>query len=557
MTTPVNVKGPCDQEVIRNAPPPDAGLAPKTSNTGPGLWVLVATILGSSMAFIDGTVVNVALPRLQTDLGATSTDAQWVVEAYSLFLAALILVGGSLGDRLGRKRIYAIGIGLFTVASVACGLAPIPLTLIVARAVQGIGGALLVPGSLAIIAATFGGAERGRAIGTWSGFTTITSAIGPVLGGWLVQNISWRAVFFLNIPIAAATLFLVFLHVPESRDDEGVQKLDVLGAVLVTVGLGLSVFGLIQWQAVGLGNAVVLTSLIGGIVILGLFVLVESRLAHPMMPLGLFRSRTFSGANLLTLFLYGALGGALYFLPFNLQQVQGYTATEAGASLLPFTFILFALSRWAGGLVDKVGPRLPLTIGPLITAVGFVLFAFSGVGGSYWTSYFPAIVVMSLGMSLVVAPLTTAVMGAVDQQRSGVASGINNAVSRTAGLLAIAVLGIVVSATFGRTLDTRLSAGNLPAALVRSVGAQSGKLAGIVVPRSAPVRAAATVRQDVKESFVDGFRVAMLVAAALSALSAGAALFLIEGKRSTRAPQNAAKASSTRPDMGKPHEQQA
>ncbi len=549
MTTSVNVKGPCDEAVVHNAPLPKGETTPKTAGKGTGLWVLVATILGSSMAFIDGTVVNVALPRIQTDLGATSTDAQWVVEAYSLFLAALILVGGSLGDRLGRKKIYVVGISLFTLASVACGLAPTPLTLIVARAVQGVGGALLVPGSLAIIAATFGAAERGRAIGTWSGFTTITSALGPVLGGWLVQNISWRVVFFINVPLAAATLFLVFLHVPESRDDRDAQKLDFLGAALVTVGLGLTVFGLIQWGAVGLGNAVVLASLIGGLVILGVFILVESRSSAPMMPLSLFRSRTFSGANLLTLFLYGALGGALYFLPFNLQQVQGYSATEAGAALLPFTIILFALSRWAGGLVDKVGARLPLTVGPLITAAGFVLFAFSGVGGSYWTSYFPAVVVMSLGMSLVVAPLTTTVMGAVDQQRSGVASGINNAVSRSSGLLAIAVLGIAVSATFGNTLDTRLTGRHLPVALVRAVDAQSGKLAGIVVPRSAPAQAAA-VRQDVRESFVDGFRVAMLVAAALSVLSAAAAVVLIDGKRSTDAAVAANKPSSTRLDAG-------
>ena len=517
------LKAPCDEGVMRAAP----DVAPCARAVG--TWVLVATILGSSMAFIDGTVVNVALPVLQRDLKASAAELQWVVESYALFLAALILVGGSLGDHLGRRRIYSIGIVIFTVASVACGLAPTVAILIAARAVQGIGGALLVPGSLAIISATFSANERGRAIGTWSGFTTVTAALGPVLGGWLVQNVSWRAAFFINVPLAALTLVLVTWRVPESRDDTATGRLDWWGAVLATLGLGLLVFGLIEWGAVGLEQPLVLGSLLGGVAALALFLLVEARTPQPMMPLTLFRSRTFSGANLLTLLLYGALGGALYYLPFNLQQVQGYSPTAAGAALLPFTAIMFGLSRWAGGLVGRYGARLPLTIGPVITAAGFLLFAVPGTGGSYWTTYFPAAVVMGLGMTITVAPLTTTVMGAVEQRRSGVASGVNNAVSRAAGLLAIAVLGIAVAASFNSNLDRHLTTLTLSPPARSAIDAQRGRLAGIQAPRGLGAATGAALRRDVAESFVAAFRLAMVVGAGLALASAAGAALTIEG----------------------------
>src|SRR5256714_5779460 len=369
-------RSPCDEGVIRSRP------CTAPAPTGRGRWILAATILGSSLAFIDGTVVNVALPALQRDLHATAADLLWVIEAYSLFLSALILVGGSLGDHLGRRRIFAAGVALFTLPSVCCGLAPSVTQLVVARAVQGVGGALLVPGSLAIISASFDADHRGQAIGTWSGFTTITSALGPVLGGWLVQTVSWRAVFFINVPLGALTVALLLWRVPESRDEEARGGLDWWGALLVTLGLGGVVFGFIESGTLGLGHPLVVASLAAGALTLGLFVVVEARSQAPMLPLRLFRSRTFSGTNPLTLLLYGALGGTLYFLPLNLQQVQGYSATAAGAALLPFTAIMFALSRWAGGLVTLYGAKRPLTIGPVITGAGFVPVTLPGIGGT-------------------------------------------------------------------------------------------------------------------------------------------------------------------------------
>lgn len=518
------VKPPCDEGVIQSAPE----CFSVARNIGP--WVLVATILGSSMAFIDGTVVNVALPVLQTDLHATVADVQWVVESYSLFLAALILVGGSLGDSFGRRRIYAIGIALFVAASVLCGFAPNVTFLIVARAVQGIGGALLVPGSLAIISASFAKDQRGRAIGTWSGFTAITSVLGPVLGGALVQYASWRWVFFINVPIAAITLGILFWRVPESRDEENKARLDWWGALLATLGLGAIVYGLIESSNLGLGNPLVIYALILGVVALIAFLFVEARSSAPMLPLSLFRSKTFSGANLLTFLLYAALGGALFFLPFNLIRVQGYTPTAAGAANLPFIIIMFALSRWSGGLVSRYGAKLPLIVGPLIAACGFALFAVPGIGGSYWTTFFPAVVVLGLGMAISVAPLTTTVMGAVDVQRAGIASGVNNAVSRAAGLIAIAVLGIVILSVFESSLDSHLAALHLAPAPQQMIETQRTRLVGITIPAGVSNSLHAALEQAIDESFVAGFRVVMLIGAALAAVSALSALLLIEGK---------------------------
>ena len=520
------VKPPCDEGVIQSAPE----CISVAKNIGP--WVLAATILGSSMAFIDGTVVNVALPVLQTDLHATVADVQWVVESYSLFLAALILVGGSLGDSFGRRRIYATGITLFAAASMLCGLAPNVNFLIVARAVQGIGGALLVPGSLAIISASFAKEQRGRAIGTWSGFTAITSALGPVLGGALVQYASWRWVFFINVPIAAITLSILFWRVPESRDEENKASLDWWGALLATLGLGAIVYGLIESSNLGLGNPLVIYALILGVVALIAFLFVEARSSAPMLPLSLFRSKTFSGANLLTFLLYAALGGALFFLPFNLIRVQGYTPTAAGAANLPFIILMFALSRWSGGLVSRYGAKLPLIVGPLIAACGFALFAVPGIGGSYWTTFFPAVVVLGLGMAISVAPLTTTVMGAVDVQRAGIASGVNNAVSRAAGLIAIAVLGIVILSVFESSLDSHLAALHLASATQQMIETQRTRLVGITIPAGVSNLLHAALERAIDESFVAGFRVVMLIGAALAAASALSALLLIEGKGS-------------------------
>jgi EmrB/QacA subfamily drug resistance transporter len=496
--------------------------------------VLAATIIGSGMTFIDGTVVNVALPVLQERLGATVAQAQWVVESYMLLLAALILVGGSLGDRYGRRRVFSVGVALFAAASMWCGLAPDVHHLIVARAAQGVGAALLVPGSLALISATFSREQRGRAIGTWSGFTSIAAGVGPLLGGWLVENVSWRWIFYINLPLAAVVLVISWWRVPESRDEQAGGRLDWTGALLATMGLGGVVYGLIESGTRGFSDRVVLASFAVGAAALAGFVLVEARGQNPMMPLGLFRSRNFSGANLLTLFLYSALGGEMFFLPFNLIQVQGYTATAAGAALMPFVLTMFVLSRWAGGLVDRYGAKLPLVVGPVVAAAGFLLFARPGVGGTYWTTFFPAVMLMSLGMATSVAPLTTTVMTSVAERYAGVASGVNNAVSRLASLLAVAAFGVVVLSAFNRHLDQRLASLQLPPEARQQLDAQRNRLAAAAIPDGLDAATRDALRQALDESFVAGFRLTMRVSAGLALLSALSAWLLIEGKGTAR-----------------------
>jgi EmrB/QacA subfamily drug resistance transporter len=344
---------PCDKALIQSRPDvKDCGAAV-------GRWVLAAAILGSSITFIDGTVVNVALPILQRDLGASVGETQWVVESYALMLSALILVGGSLGDLFGRRKIFSLGVLLFGIASVLCGVAQSPNQLIIARGVQGIGAAMLVPGSLALISANFSKQRRGRAIGTWSGITAIAAGVGPVLGGWLIETFSWRWIFFLNIPLVAAVILITWFRVPESSDDKASKRIDWLGAILATVGLGGLVFGLIESNSRGFRDPLVIASLVIGAFALAGFILVEARIKNPMMPLALFRSRAFLGSNLLTLFLYGGLGGMMFFLPFILIQVQGYGPTAAGAALAPFIITMFVLSRWSGGLVDRYGSKIP------------------------------------------------------------------------------------------------------------------------------------------------------------------------------------------------------
>jgi EmrB/QacA subfamily drug resistance transporter len=525
------VKQPCDEAVIESAPErrPCAGAV--------GRWVLAAAIIGSGITFIDGTVVNVALPVLQEQLGATVTEAQWIVESYALLLAALILVGGSLGDRYGRRRVFSIGVAVFAAASAWCGLAPGVGQLIVARAVQGVGAALLVPGSLALISATFSREQRGRAIGTWSGFTAIAAGAGPVLGGWLVENVSWRWIFFINLPLAAVVLAIAWWRVPESRDESERGGLDWPGAALAVLGLGGVVYALIESAGRGLRDPAVLAGLAGGVAALAAFAFVEARAAHPMVPLRLFRSKTFAGANLLTLFLYAALTGVMFLLPFNLIQVQGYTATAAGAALMPFVLTMFLLSRWSGGLADRYGAKLPLVVGPVVAAGGFALFALPGVGGSYWTNFFPAVMLMSAGMALSVAPLTATVMGSVAEHRAGTASGINNAVSRLAGLLAIAVLGLVVLQVFNRSLDERLAAVALSPQTRQELDAQRARLAAADIPAELDPETKATLKRALDESFVAGFRAAVAVAVALALASALSAWLLIEGRQTTERPR--------------------
>jgi EmrB/QacA subfamily drug resistance transporter len=514
-------KQPCDEGVVLSSP----AAVPCAQEAEP--WILAATILGSSMAFIDGTAVNVALPALQQSFHATVLDVQWVVESYALFLAALLLVGGAMGDRFGRRLVFCWGVALFAVASIGCGLAETVSQLIIARGVQGVSGALLLPGSLAILSASFGEERRGRAIGTWSAFTAITAGIGPVIGGWLIEHISWRAVFFINVPLALVVLAISLLRVPESRDDGESKRLDWLGSGLGTLGLGTLVYGLIESSRFGFGQPLVISSLVVGALSLAIFLLIERHARSPMLPLALFRSRDFSGANLMTFFLYTALGGSLFFVPLNLIQVQGYSATAAGAAWIPFILILFLLSRWAGGLVQKHGAKLPLVAGPTLAALGYALFTFLNVGGSYWSTFFPPVVVLGLGMAVSVAPLTTTVMNAVPKNRAGIASGINNAVSRIGGLLGIAVLGIVVLHAFNRELDQRLARLDIPPEVRRSIDDQRVRLAGAELPPGMDDPTRVALKQAINESFVVGFRVVMITAAGLALVSAICALIMI------------------------------
>lgn len=507
------MKPPCNEAVIEPGHP----VVPCAEGAEP--WILAVAILGSGMAFIDGTVVNVALPALQASLAATVIDVQWVIEGYGLFLSALILVGGSMGDLFGRRRMFLVGVTVFAIASVGCGLAPNIHQLVLARAIQGLGGAFLVPGSLSIISASFNEQERGRAIGTWSGVTAITTAMGPVLGGYLIEHASWRWVFFLNVPIAAAVIGLSLWRVPENRIATR-GSVDGVGALIATLGLAGLTYGFIESATLGWSHPFVWGSLAVGCVSLTAFVYFEARVDSPIVPLKLFLSRDFSGANLLTLFLYAALGIFFFLFPLNLIQVQHYSATAAGAAALPLIVLMFLLSRWSGGLVVRYGPRRPLIIGPIIAAAGFLLFAVPSRGGSYWSTFFPAFVVLGVGMAVSVAPLTTIVMGAVDQNHAGTASGINNAVARIAGLLSIAILGVAMVSAFSFYLNRSLSDLAIPPDSMRDLQSNEIKLAAMAVPKGIDMSMAGAIKVSISQAFVFAFRFVMLICAGLAVTSA-------------------------------------
>lgn len=442
-------------------------------------WVLAATILASVIAYTDESVVNVALPAIARGLATSVAVVQWVVNAYTLCLAALLLLGGAAGDRFGRRTMFMAGIGVFALASLWCGFAPDATQLVAARAVQGVGAALLIPCSLAIIGATFPESERGVAIGTWAGFSSLASAIGPLLGGWIVDHLSWPVIFLINPVLALPALLIAWRHVPESRDPEAPPTLDWLGALLAFVGLGSVTFALIALPDVGWRAPAFLAPLAVGLPLLAVFIWHERRTAAPMMPLGLFRSATFSGINAMTLLLYAALGGAFFLLPFGLIQVHGTSATAAGSVFLPFTIIMGVLSRWAGGLLDKVGARLPLIVGSTLTAFGFGLFALAGPATPFWIAFLLPVTVIGLGMVITVAPLTTAVMNAVPNHQIGIASGVNNAVATVANLFAIAIFGAIALNLFSSDMASGIRIAMLLAA---GLSLASAVCAAVTIP---------------------------------------------------------------------------
>jgi len=482
-------------------------------------WILAATILGSSLVFIDGTVVAIALPVLQGAFGASASSTQWVVEAYTLVLGALMLLGGALGDRYGRRLLFVSGVVVFAIGSLLCGISTSMPALIAARILQGLGGAMLAPASLALIGACFEGVDRGKAIGTWSGLTAVASVIGPVAGGVLLDHFGWPSVFFINVPLAAAVVILSLRHVPESRDENERGTPDIVGSALVTAALAGIVYAFVAsgqggWSAAGIA------ALCAGFAALGIFVLFESKTPNPILPLGLFARRDFSGINVMTLLLYGALSGVMYFLPFVMIQVDGYSATIAGAAFLPFILLMVVLSRFSGALAYRVGARTILVAGPLVTTCGFALLAiFHDL--HYWNAIFPSQLLIGTGMGLTVAPLTTTLFESVPSEHVGLASGINSALSRVAGLLAIAVLGALLSTVFNASLNQRLT--SLSVRQQADVNAQRAAMA------AAHLRDPAEIR-PVKAAYLDGFRTVSLACAALTLLSAAVSGAMLPAK---------------------------
>jgi EmrB/QacA subfamily drug resistance transporter len=480
-------------------------------------WVLAAAVTGSTLASVDESVVNVALPRIEGDLHATLAAMQWVINAYTLSMSALLLVGGAAADRFGRRLMFVAGVSGFAAASVVCGFAPGISVLIGARAIQGVGAAILIPCSLALIGAAYDEKERGAAIGIWAGASAISAGAAPLLGGWLVDHSSWRSIFLINPIAAIPTLWIALRHVPESRDPDAPARIDWAGALLAFLGLGGLVYGLIAFSSRIWSDPVVIGSLSAGALLLIAFVVVERVSASPMVPLELFRSRRFSGINLLTLLLYGALGGAFFFLPFLLIQARGYSAAAAGAVYIPFTIVLGLLSRWSGGLVDRFGARGPLILGPGLVAVGFVLL---GVGAGNYRMTLLAMIVMGFGMALTAAPLTTVVVNCVPAHRTGVASGINNAVASVGSLVLIALLGSVALGAFDRSLDSAVAAHRVAPGVQAAVEAARGGFVVPAMPAGLTPREQSEARAIVTGSLVSTVRDVMWIAAALALASA-------------------------------------
>lgn len=508
-------------------------MATVTLRSSAGKWIMVSTILASAMAFIDATALNVVLPSLQQSLKATGADLFWILNAYLLMLASLILIGGAMGDKLGRKKIFMTGIFIFILGSAACGLANSVLLLVTFRLLQGIGGALMIPGSLSLISSSINAKERGKAIGTWSAFTTVVTMGGPILGGALADAGLWRYIFFINIPFGIAALLMLGFKVKETRDEGTDRSLDFPGAITIALGLALLTFGFLRIPAVGFNNIQAYGSLIAGAFFLVIFIIIEIKSSHPMMPLKLFANATFSGANLLTFFLYAGLGAGMLFQSLNMVQIQGYSQLQSGLTFLPFTVLMITIARYAGSLADKYGPRLFLIVGPALAGTGLLILSFikqTNGPSFYWTTFFPGILVLGLGMSFTVAPLTAAVMGSVSDHFSGTASGINNAMTRISGVFANAIFGALAVLFFSGALQREIKALPLNTKDKQAIMQQAVDLGNAKVPANISSVNKPVIEKAYHTGFIAAYANIMRISAALGYLGALMSLLFIRSK---------------------------
>ncbi len=481
--------------------------------------VLIVSVLGTGMVYLDQTALNVAIPAMQAGLDADIGGIQWIIDIYILILAALLLIGGVLGDRYGRVRVYAIGMVIFVLASAVGGVAQTVNQMIVARAIQGVGGALLVPGGLAILNSTVAPERRGRFIGMWGSFTSMVVALGPTLGGWLVDNITWRMVFFINVPLGLFAFFLAIRYVPESYNPQQHEKLDWPGFVTLLLGLGSVLFALIEQPHLGWEHPLILSTLLGGLFSLLLFVFIEWHSPAAMIDLSLFRHRVFAGINLLTFVHWTALNALFFFLPINLQQIQGFTATQAGLAMLPMSLLIIGMAQFAGWAMERVKPNLLILIGLVITGSAFVLFASMGIIESYWQDLFPIILVYGFGLGLLFVPLTAVAMASLPDQYSGVASGVNNAVARVATMLSLAMFGSIIATQFQSNLSTELNTLELDGTIQSQILAEAANLGATPIPTGLTSELSIAIEQAIRLAFADSFSTAMLGAAGIAVVS--------------------------------------
>jgi len=504
-----------------------------TLKSAAGKWIMVSAILASAMAFIDGTALNVVLPALQKSLNATGADLFWLLNAYLLILASLILVGGSLGDKLGRKKIFMLGIFIFIIGSAACGFAPTVFLLIIFRIIQGIGGALMIPGSLSLISSSINENERGKAIGTWSAITTVVTMGGPILGGTLADAGLWRYIFFINVPIGIGALIILAFKVKESRDEDADKAIDMAGAISIALSLASLTFGFLRIPAVGFKSAQVYLTLLSGIILLIVFLVVEKKSKHPMMPLDLFTNPVFTGVNLLTFFLYAGLGAGMLFLSLNLVQVQGYSQLQSGLTFLPFTVLMITIARFAGTVADKYGPRLLLIVGPATAGTGLLLLSFvkqTAGPSEYWMTFFPGIIMFGLGMSFTVAPLTATVMTSVSDHLSGTASGVNNALTRISNVFANAIFGALAVLLFAGVLQNKIQSIPLDANVKQAVVKEAANLGNAKVPNQVNSQYKKNISTSYRESFIHAYSVIMKISAGLGFLGALMTVIFIRNK---------------------------